>query len=200
MPEMKVVREEMFPTTLWSFDLGYLQELFPAWLELIAQWRIDQPEPAGRSLRLGWNSDTRLLQLPVFAALEAAAHTAVSHALAEMALPTALSFRLEGWVNLQERGGYNVPHLHPNRLLSGCFYLQVPPGSQPLTFRDPRPAVALTALGGSGANSGGLRAAPPHAGQLLVFPSWLEHQVDAHQGELPRIAIGINAVLVPEGR
>jgi uncharacterized protein (TIGR02466 family) len=194
MPEIKVARTDLFPTTLWSFDLGHLHEMFPAWLALIQRCRAEAPLPAGRSNHLGWNSATHILQLPAFRALEQAAQAAFAHAFEEMALREPLRFRLEGWVNLLEQGAYNAPHLHPNRLLSGCFYLQLPPGSGPLLFRDPRPAVNLTAMPGSGANCGGVSTTVPYVGQLLVFPHWLEHQVDAHGDAQPRIAIGINAV------
>lgn len=195
MPDIPYARQELFPTSLWSFDLRFLQPSYAAWLAEIEAWRSAEPEPAGRTNRQGWNSAPRLLQLPAFAALEQAARTAFSHAFQEMRLTASLRFQLEGWVNLHLEGGYNLPHIHPNRLLSGCFYLQVPEGSAPLAFRDPRPAVGLTAMPGQGANCGGLVTVQPYAGQLLVFPHWLEHQVEAHQGSLPRVTIGINALV-----
>lgn len=193
--EVKVSRQDIFPTTIWSFDLRFLSEFFPGWLELVQDWRQKEPSPAGRSNRQGWNSDTRVMQLALFAPLEQAARAAFTHAFNEMQLSTPVSFRLEGWINVLDPGGYNLPHNHPNRLLSGCFYLQVPEPSAPLTLIDPRPAVGLTAMPGLGPNCGGLAHVAPYAGQLLLFPHWLEHQVEAHQAAMPRISIGINACL-----
>ncbi|MFA9218206.1 MAG: TIGR02466 family protein [Sphingomonadaceae bacterium] len=194
MPEIKVTRQELFPTTVWSFDLSHLQEFFPGWLELISNWRAAAPAPAGRPHRGGGDSATRVMQMPFFAPLELAARAAFAHAFEEMRLSAPLRFRLEGWVNLLEQGGYNLPHQHPNRLLSACFYLQVPAGAAPLAFHDPRPAIALTAMPGQGANCGGISTTAPFAGQLLVFPHWLQHQVDGHVPAVPRISIGINAL------
>jgi uncharacterized protein (TIGR02466 family) len=192
--EVKVSRQEIFPTTIWSFDLSFLREYFPAWLELVQDWRQKEPA-AGRSNRQGWNSDLRVMQMALFAPLEQAARAGFNHAFNEMKLTTPVSFRLEGWINALEQGGYNLPHHHPNRLLSGCFYLQVPERSAPLTLIDPRPAVGLTAMPGQGANCGGLAHVPPFAGQLLLFPHWLEHQVDNNQSGASRISVGINACL-----
>ena len=194
MQEIKVTRQELFPTTIWSFDLGHLREFFPGWLELIHNWRVAEPTPAGRTNRSGWNTDSRVMQMPFFAPLEQAARAAFTHAFEDMKLSAQLRFQLEGWINLLDHGGYNLPHLHPNRLLSGCFYLQVPEGSAPLAFHDPRPAVGLTAMPGLGANCGGVATTPPFAGQLLIFPHWLQHQVDGHAVAAPRISIGINAL------
>ena len=196
MPEIQVARQELFATSIWSFDLGFLQDQFAGWIKLIEEWRASEPEPAGRTNRLGWNSHTRLLDMPAFAALDEAARLAFARAFEEMQLSSALRFKLEAWVNLHDRGGYNTAHLHPNRLLSGSFYLQVPEHSGPLVLRDPRPAVLLAAASGTGANCGGLSTVQPKAGQLLVFPNWLEHFVEPHLNDVPRIAIGINAVLV----
>lgn len=194
MPEIAVSRQDIFPTTIWSFDLGYLQPYFPLWLDVIRQLRAAQPQPAGRTLRRGWNSDTTLLQQQAFEPLHGAAQTVFGQVLQEMQLPGAIRFRVEGWVNLHEEGGFNMQHMHPNRLLSAAFYLQVPDGSNPVLFHDPRPAVKLGQVAGRGFNGGGLTAAQPALGQMLVFPNWLEHHVEPHPVATPRVAIGMNAV------
>lgn len=194
MSDITVARQDIFPTTLWSFDLTFLQQHFPLWLNAAGQWRAAQPQPAGGSMRLGWNSAPTLFEQPVFAPLHEAAQACFGQALQEMQLPGAVRFRLEAWLEVHGQGGFNMPHVHANRLLTGCFYLQVPQQSGPLLFRDPRPAVTLGQVAGRGANGGGLTAAQPGAGQLLVFPNWLEQQLEPHADPAPRIAIGINAV------
>lgn len=194
MPEITVARQDIFPTTLWSFDLAFLQDHFPSWLNAVRQWRAAQPQPAGRGVRQRWNSAATLFDEPVFAPLQEAAQACFGQALQEMQLPGAIRFRMEAWIDLHEQGGFTMPHVQPNRLLSGCFYLQLPPESGPLLFRDPRPGVLLGQVAGRGANGGGLTAAQPGAGQLLVFPNWLEQQIEPHPAAAPRIVIGINAL------
>lgn len=194
MTDITVARQDIFPTTLWSFDLAFLQQHFALWLNAAGQWRAAQPQAAGGSMRKGWNSAPTLFEQPVFAPLHEAAQACFGQALQEMQLPGAVRFRLEAWLEVHEQGSFTMPHVHPNRLLSGCFYLQVPQQSGPLLFRDPRPAVALGQVAGRGANGGGLTAAQPGVGQLLVFPNWLEQQLEPHADAAPRVAVGINAV------
>src|SRR5262245_33480444 len=55
-------------------------------------------------------------------------------------------FRLEGWININRAGDYNVLHCHPGSFLSATYYVQVPPDMKggEIVFRDPRgPAVAM---------------------------------------------------------
>src|SRR5207244_10500761 len=89
----------------------------------------------------GWNSeDMAVLEQPEFAALRYAIRAACASALAEMGQGER-AFDLQSWVNLHDRGGFNFLHMHEGSLLSGSFYLQVPPGSGEFVFRDPRPGV-----------------------------------------------------------
>ena len=193
MPEITVARQEIFPTTLWSFDLAFLEPHSPSWLDAARKWRAAQPQPA-RGARQVWTSAASLFEEPVFAALHEAAQACFGQALQEMQLPGAIRFRMEAWIELHEQGGFSMPQVQPNRLLSGSFHLQLPPASGPLLFRDPRPGVLLGQVAGRGANGGGLTAAQPAAGQLLVYPNWLERQIEAHPASAPRITIGMNAL------
>jgi hypothetical protein len=195
MPEITVARQDIFPTTLWSFDLAFLQPHFPSWLEALRQWRAAQAQPTVRVARQRWSSPVTLFEQPVFAPLHEAAQACFGQALQEMQLPGAIRFRMEGWAEVHEQGGFTMPQVQQNRLLSGCFHLQLPPESGPLLFRDPRPGVLLGQVAGRGANGGGLTAAQPVAGQLLVYPNWLERQVEPHPAAAPRITIGLNALV-----
>lgn len=105
--------------------------------------------------------------------------------------------RIITWVNCNGAAAFNRAHTHPGAELSGVLYVQVPEGSGPLVFRDPRPqcemsrlaARLLTPLAGMQST----HVVPPVAGCLLLFPSWLMHQVEpgSNQHDL-RIAISLN--------
>ncbi|HUL47328.1 MAG TPA: putative 2OG-Fe(II) oxygenase [Steroidobacteraceae bacterium] len=103
--------------------------------------RAADPEPAGRTVRAGWNSkDMAVLERPSFAPLRGAIRAACASALAEMG-QEGREFELQSWINFHDRGGFNFLHLHEGSLLSGSFYLSVPAGSGDFVFRDPRPGV-----------------------------------------------------------
>lgn len=95
---------------------------------------------------------------------------------------------------MNDKGGFNTLHSHPGALMSGTFYLTVPEGSGELVFRDPRLGVVLSPFHGDNApNSANDVKLIPKVGMLAIFPNWLEHRVEPHQGEIPRVSIAMNA-------
>ncbi|WP_157725078.1 TIGR02466 family protein [Vogesella sp. LIG4] len=185
---------DLFPTRVWSVSLAALNPHVPQWIEHIEDWRRQTPQPEGRSNRMGWNSAQSLLQQPVFQPLAQAVQAVMDHIFAEMGPPQP-RYLLNGWANVHDQGGYNTFHNHAGALLSACYYLKVPAGSGPIVFRDPRPGALLSPWQGSlRPNAGSEIAFQPEAGQLLLFPHWLEHGVEAHAAADSRISIAINAI------
>jgi uncharacterized protein (TIGR02466 family) len=113
--------------------------------------------------------------------------------------PTRIDrFRLEGWINVNRSGDANLLHCHPGCFLSGTYYVRTAAGMTggEILFRDPRgPAVAMYETPGIDlpwVGSGGGIPFTPAAGQLLIFPAWLEHRVAPFDGEGDRISIAFN--------
>lgn len=103
----------------------------------------------------------------------------------------------EMWVNAQYQSQNHIMHSHPNSWYSGVYYLQCPEGSQRLLFTDPRPQAAVNRLLGSSQTW----AHEPRAGDLLMWPSWMQHQtVSWTRQELtePRISVSWNIVVEPD--
>ena len=192
---MKSWQHDLFITRLWHFEVDECLSQHDAWQARIAQWRAAQPTPQGRSNRLGWNSDKTVFDDPLFRSLAQVCGQAFSHAFQQMQLREKVRFRLEAWVNLHDPGGFNTLHLHPNSLLSGCYYLFVPPGSGKIIFRDPRPGVTLAPFAGNGVHCQPYHAIEPKAGELYIFPNWLEHQVEVNEATESRVSIAMNAVV-----
>ena len=190
---LSLASQDLFPTRIWVCDCDDLLARHPAWLQHIADWRQAEPTPQGRSNRGGWNSPLMLFEHPVFAPLRERVGQAFLAAFQAMLLERPVRFQMEAWVNLHERGSFNVSHVHPHALMSACYYLQVPEGAGRLVFRDPRPAKLISALPSRAQYARGEWALRPRAGQLVIFPHWLEHWVDPHEGDQPRVAISINA-------
>ena len=108
-------------------------------------------------------------------------------------------FRLEGWINVNGSGHENLLHCHPGCFLSGTYYVKVPSDMKggEIIFRDPRgPAVAMYETPGielPWVGSGTGIPFTPVAGQLMIFPAWLEHRVARFEGTGDRISIAFNA-------
>jgi uncharacterized protein (TIGR02466 family) len=104
------------------------------------------------------------------------------------------AFGISAWVNLIFPGGYNVQHGHPRAYLSGCFYLDTPENSGRISFSDPRPGAVYSATPMKGEMGSERVQAQPLSGQLLVFPSWLEHSVELNESTQDRVSIAMNVV------
>jgi uncharacterized protein (TIGR02466 family) len=91
------------------------------------------------------------------------------------------------WVNIMEEGCTHSLHIHPQSIISGTFYLKVPNKSSAIRFEDPRyglfmhrpPQRTHVSL-------------PTRAGDLVLFESWLRHDVPLNLSKEPRISISFN--------
>lgn len=117
-----------------------------------------------------------------------------------------LRFALSMWAVINRAGDTNAPHTHPGNLVSGAYYLRIPEGMTggEIVFMDPRGNV--NAYGSHAKTQAGLQAPWDHAtvahapkqGDLLLFPSWLPHYVNAFRAPAPeaeRIVISFNAAV-----
>jgi uncharacterized protein (TIGR02466 family) len=185
---------DLFPTRIWQAHLAALVPHLHQWVKDVLAMRAASPTPAGRTNRRGWNSkDMAVLEQPGFTALRQAIRAACAAALGEMGRGDS-AFQLQSWVNLHDRGGFNFSHMHEGTLLSGSFYVNVPPGSGQFVFRDPRPGVIHGSVKGAVINGHADIHLTPSAGLLVLFPSWMEHYVEPHDSDEPRITIAFNAL------
>ena len=92
------------------------------------------------------------------------------------------------WVNLLKSGGHHSGHIHPHAILSGTLYVDVPAGSGAIRFEDPRLPLMMAA---PVANSRFV-SIEPRPGLILLWESWLRHEVrpSRHKGE--RLSISFN--------
>ena len=92
------------------------------------------------------------------------------------------------WVNLLKGGGQHSGHIHPHSILSGTFYVEAPAGTGAIRFEDPRLPLMMAAPLGSGR----FEAVQPRPGLLLLWESWLRHEVLAGTGKGERLSISFN--------
>lgn len=185
---------ELFPTRIWAYHLAALLPCLPDWKEMMDRQRAGDAGSTNRSVRNGWSGPRTLLEHKQLRPLRKQVDIALKQAFAEMGLPDGFAYRLESWGNVHDKGGYNVSHIHRDAILSGCFYVHVPPGSGALCFHDPRPAVLYSTHYGQRANSYGRESLVPKPASLILFPGWLEHSVEPNQSDESRYAIALNAV------
>jgi len=98
------------------------------------------------------------------------------------------------WANLYAPGAAHRAHSHPNNYLSAVYYLRTSPGADTINFHDPRsqPGVIrppVTELTSANTDQVVVRV---KNGTLLVFPSYLQHSVDANAGSESRVSVSFN--------
>ena len=101
--------------------------------------------------------------------------------------------QLKYWTIITSKYGYNRRHNHPGSLLSGVLYMRVPEKSGKIMFTDPRPCKAMEPQIGRMSQDPSTRLIfDPKPGLLLVFPSFLEHEVDMTMSNEDRIISSFN--------
>jgi uncharacterized protein (TIGR02466 family) len=114
-----------------------------------------------------------------------------------------LGFDLQGkklkcdslWINILPEGGAHASHIHPQSVISGTTYVAMPRGTSALKLEDPRlPMMMHAPLR--------LRKAPqelqsfvyiqPAVGDVLLWESWLRHEVPMNMAEEERISVSFN--------
>jgi uncharacterized protein (TIGR02466 family) len=99
------------------------------------------------------------------------------------------------WVNILEPGGRHTAHIHPNSAISGTYYVALPKGAAGLKFEDPRLPQLMAAprrkADASDANRTFVEVTPEQ-GTVLLWESYLRHEVPETRGRGERISISFN--------
>ena len=92
------------------------------------------------------------------------------------------------WVNLLKSGGQHGGHIHPHSIISGTFYVEAPAGSGAIRFEDPRLPLMMAAP----PRADTFVTVQPRPGLLLMWESWLRHEVLPGAGKGERLSISFN--------
>ena len=99
------------------------------------------------------------------------------------------------WVNLLKPGGHHAGHIHPHSILSGTLYIEAPGGSGAIRFEDPRLPQMMAApvrTDGAPEDLKPFVAVEPEPGLLLMWESWLRHEVLPGTAKADRLSISFN--------
>jgi len=173
-------------------------------------YQFDCPEDLLRTAseeiqRLTWtgnvlNSTSRqkLNLVPVFAGLHDWFKGCIEEVRMELELPFERLIITQSWANRTLSGEGHHRHTHPNSYMSGVFYLTTAENGRTFFFRRDQWFEFFLLDADGSADRSIMHAEVPIAGKLLLFPSTLEHCVEAHKSESPRFTVSFN--VFPEGR
>lgn len=96
----------------------------------------------------------------------------------------------EAWGVVYHDWGFHRVHSHHDSAWSGVLYVDMGDSRDEdgqIEFLDPRPSACARH-----SDDPAVTTIKPAAGEMILFPSWLEHWVTPHQGTRPRIVIAFN--------
>ena len=99
------------------------------------------------------------------------------------------------WVNLLEPSGSHTGHIHPHSVISGTTYVAMPEGAAALKLEDPRLARMMAAPArrrDARREQRNFVYIAPAVGDVLLWESWLRHEVPMNMAEDDRISVSFN--------
>ena len=102
------------------------------------------------------------------------------------------------WANINPPGGMNNPHVHPNALFSGVYYVKSQPQAGRLKIYDPRPGIqTMMPIRKEEQMHKDLWRdvnLEPIVGRVIMFPAWLWHSVEENTSNDIRISVSFNFI------
>ena len=188
-----MIREEFFPTIIYGKDVKLDNQLFA---NEIIEWSKRDPG-VKKTNRNGWHSTTEMHKMPVYQPLVNELFVMINDIWKEERIDRAPVLG-NMWANINPPGGYNAPHVHPNSLFSGVYYIKSLKNSGRLSCIDPRPGVQLNM---HTRKKGELPKylwrevnLEPKEGRIIMFPYYLWHSVEPNESNDIRISVSFNFI------
>jgi len=196
--------QTLFPTRVYQARITAPNRLNTQLLRECRQLAVD--DGAGREWSranypggyTSYSSASRMHQMsPTFAQLENRIDAHVR------SFVRALEFDLTGrrlsmtdcWVNVMSHQVVHGLHLHPLASISGTYYVRTPRGCSGLKFEDPRLDRYMAAPPRRARTRRENKiwvTIPAEQGNLVLFESWLRHEVAPNPTEAERISVSFN--------
>lgn len=184
---------DLFKTRLWKYSTG---NLFSNLKDEIKKL-IDQDSGRNISNINSWQSNN-IAYNETFTSLKKHVQTMVTEPLVQYGIDT-LNIKIsidDMWANCNPKDGFNIVHDHAgeNNFFSFCFYVDVDEKNGYISFKNENPSVRFINLPkkqDTDINSTDVVVKVVN-GDLLIFPSWIEHYTTQNQSSNNRISIAGN--------
>jgi len=188
-----MIKEQFFPTIVYGKDVQLNnQEL----AQHIMNWS-QQDQGVKKTNVTGWHSQTDMQTKPEYKPLLDELFIFIKEIWKEEWLDREPVLG-NMWANINPPGAYNKPHVHPNTLFSGVYYIRTPPNCGKLICNDPRPGIQTVM-------PERIKGPPPkhlwrevhldpREGRIIMFPAWVWHCVEPNQSNDIRISVSFNFI------
>ena len=189
-----MITEYHFPTPVYIQEVSNAVELNQYLEQKILQWS-QQNKGVSKTNAGGWHSTTDMNRKEEYNVLTKELF-AMQYEIFKKELLAQKPVLGNMWANINYPGNFNRPHLHPNSLFSGVYWVKAPEKSGDLMLYEPRPGVHTTM---PNRKEGKLPPElwrevhyKPKAGVAIMFPSWLWHEVKPNESNDTRISVSFN--------
>ena len=189
-----MITEHHFPTIIYIKDIPNALQLNQYLEQKIIQWS-QQDKGEQKTNAGGWHSTTDMNKKEEYNPLTKELFNMQDEIFKKehLSLKPVLG---NMWANINYPGCFNRPHIHPNSLFSGVYFIKTPQKSGNLMVYDPRPGVQMAM---PNRKEGQLPSQlwrevhyEPAAGRCVMFPSWLWHEVKPNKSNDTRISVSFN--------
>ena len=188
-----MIREEFFPTSIYAKDVQLDNNKLA---QDIINWS-NQDKGLLKTNVKGWHSQTDMALKPEYQLLVNELKTMILNVFSEEFLDRQPMLG-NMWANINPKEGSNQPHIHPNCLFTGVYYVKSNPQAGRLKVYDPRAGAQIVMpVRKEGKPPKHLwREAhiDPIPGRIVMFPSWLWHSVEENKSEDLRISVSFNFI------
>lgn len=206
MTRIDISVKGLFATPVAALEVPGAAALNPELERVILQRRRETPSVQASNAG-GWHSDRDIETWgggKLAAILDVAKGVATRMVADRDGKPVRPAWSVQAWANVNGPGDGNICHYHPGAVWSGTYYVADGGcGTDPalggefemLDPRGPGPgmyAPHLKFAGEDGTSVGSAETIRPRPGLMVLFPSWLFHQVRPYRGTGLRISIAFN--------
>ena len=188
-----MIKEQFFPTTIYGKDVKLNNNQL---ITDILNWR-EKDIGVQKTNYKGWHSTTDMANKPEYQQLVTELMR-MQHEIYEEEHLDRYAKIGNMWANVNPPGSMNHPHIHPNALFSGVYYVRSIPKCGRLKIYDPRPGVQhsmpIRKPGNPGKDMWREAYIDPIPGRIIMFPSWLWHSVEENTSTDIRISVSFNFI------
>ena len=194
---MKLGRRIWFETPIYHIDIPDSKEINKQLVRDILEWQT-KDDGIICSNSGGWHSQTNMHELSKFKTI----YTQIKSVIKELSQHLGIdldAYKLitSGmWANVSNKYAYNKTHNHPGDIWSCVYYVKSGENGAKIWFIDPREQAHMVPIPFKDSQQTSAFSPQvfyaPKEGTVVVFPSWLKHEVDSNLSDETRISISAN--------
>ena len=184
----------IFPTPIHQFDVNGFSEIQDELIDYV--YKMREKDPVGHTIsnRRGWQSSCFSLENE-----DDILQNFLTNCLSEFPpIEKSIKLFVSAWININPPEAFNLKHNHPTSDLSGVLWIKCSDNCGNIEFDNPSGFETYREIDSyiddfkDRNNIYPAYCFPPTEGRILIFPSYLQHNVGENQSDEDRISVSFN--------